>query len=87
VHYAQGKALGGSYAVNTMSYLLSAFGAYQRWAERVGDSSYTFPNPLAYFRKSVHLTPPNLEKRNSTNATPEYDPTAFSLTEWPLQVP
>ncbi|KAF2177215.1 GMC oxidoreductase [Zopfia rhizophila CBS 207.26] len=77
VHYAQGKTLGGSSALNTMSYLRSTSGAYQRWADSVGDQSYKFSNLLPFFKRSVRLTPPNLAKRNAANATPEYDPTAF----------
>lgn len=77
MHYAQGKTLGGSSAINTMSYLRSTRSAYQRWADLVGDSSYGFESLLPYFKKSIRLTPPNLEKRNAANATPEYDPSAF----------
>lgn len=77
LHYAQGKTLGGSTALNTMSYLRSTKGAYRHWADLVGDSSYTFENLLPFFKKSVRLTPPNLVKRNAVNATPEYDPSAF----------
>lgn len=77
VHYAQGKTLGGSSALNTMSYVRSSASAYQKWADMVGDDSYTFDNLLPYFKKSVRLTPPNLEKRNAANATPEYDASSF----------
>ncbi|ORY07924.1 hypothetical protein BCR34DRAFT_603726 [Clohesyomyces aquaticus] len=85
MHYAQGKTLGGSSAINTMSYLRSTKSAYQRWADLVGDNSYTFPNLLPYFKESVHLTPPNLAKRNAANATPEYDPNSFG-NGGPLEV-
>lgn len=60
-----------------MSYLRSTASSYQRWADIAGDDSYTFDNLLPYFKKSVRLTPPNLEKRNAANATPEYDPDSF----------
>jgi choline dehydrogenase len=60
-----------------MSYLRSTKGAYRRWADLVEDSSFTFDNLLPYFKKSVHLTPPNLAKRNAPNATPEYDLNAY----------
>ncbi|KAF2462976.1 alcohol oxidase [Lindgomyces ingoldianus] len=85
LHYAQGKTLGGSSAINTMSYIRSTKSAYQRWADLVGDGSYTFSNLLPYFKKSVHLTPPNLAKRNAANATPEYDPDSFGIGS-PLEV-
>lgn len=77
LHYAQGKTLGGSSALNIMSYTRSSRSSYQRWADLVGDSSYTFDNLLPFYKKSVRLTPPNLTKRNAANATPEYDPNSF----------
>ncbi|KAH8204482.1 hypothetical protein TruAng_001398 [Truncatella angustata] len=77
VHYAQGKTLGGSSALNTMSYLRSTKGAYQRWADEVGDDSYTFEILLPFFKRSVRLAPPNLALRDASNATPEYDLTAY----------
>jgi choline dehydrogenase len=78
LHYAQGKTLGGSSALNTMSYTRSSRSSYQRWADQVGDSGYTFDNLLPFYKKSVRLTPPNLAKRNAANATPEYDPSSFA---------
>lgn len=75
IHYAQGKTLGGSSAHNTMGYHRATKGSYQRWADLVGDQSYTFPNLLPFFKKSSHLTPPNLEKRNTPNATVMFDHT------------
>lgn len=77
IHYAQGKTLGGTSALNTMSYLRSTKSAYRRWAEIVGDDSYTFENLVPFFKRSVRLTPPNLEKRKTANAKPEYDASAY----------
>ena len=77
IHYAQGKTLGGSSALNTMGYHRGTVGTYQSWADLVGDQSYTWPNVLPYFKKSSYLTPPNLAKRNVQNATVLYDPTVF----------
>ncbi|KAF2447517.1 GMC oxidoreductase [Karstenula rhodostoma CBS 690.94] len=85
IHYAQGKTLGGSSALNTMSYVRSSAAAYQRWVGMVGDDSYKFDNLLPHFRKSVHLTPPNLEKRNAANATPQYDTSVYG-NGGPLEV-
>ncbi|KAK6598714.1 choline dehydrogenase [Botrytis cinerea] len=59
---------------------LGAMGRYR------GDESYTFANLLPYFKKSVQLTPPNLAKRNTPNATTVYDPSVFSKFGGPLQV-
>lgn len=86
IHYAQGKTLGGSSAINTMSYLRGSRSSYQRIADIVGDDSWTFDNLLKYFKKSAQLTPPNLDKRNSTNATVFYDESAFDPCGGPLQV-
>ena len=33
--------------------------SYQRWADLVGDQSFTFDNLLPYFEKSPNFTPPN----------------------------
>ncbi|ESZ93964.1 hypothetical protein SBOR_5667 [Sclerotinia borealis F-4128] len=86
IHYAQGKNLGGGSALNSMAFHRATNGTYQRWADIVGDESYTFANLLPYFMKSVHLTPPNKAKRNTHNATTLYDPSVFSRSGGPLQV-
>jgi len=87
IHYAQGKTLGGSSAINTLAYHRATFGAYQRWADLVGDPSYTYPNVLPFFKKSATLTPPNFPKRNTPNATFIYDSSAFDNSlAGPLQV-
>ncbi|KAF2177983.1 GMC oxidoreductase [Zopfia rhizophila CBS 207.26] len=87
IHYAQGKTLGGSSAINTMAYHRGTIGSYQRWADLVGDQSYTFDKILPYFKRSCTLTPPNLQKRNAPNATVLYDPSAFDNSlNGPLQV-
>lgn len=87
IHYAQGKTLGGSSAINTMAYHRGTDGSYQRWADLVGDQSYTFERLLPYFKKSATLTPPNLQKCQAPNATVLYDATAFDNSrKGPLQV-
>ncbi|KAK2805252.1 hypothetical protein FQN50_006277 [Emmonsiellopsis sp. PD_5] len=73
IHYAQGKTLGGCTAINTMAYHRGTAGSYDRWAELVGDDSYSFANLQKYFSRSCHLTAPNLEKRNNTNTTINYE--------------
>ncbi|KAK0635965.1 hypothetical protein B0T17DRAFT_481296 [Bombardia bombarda] len=78
IHYAASKTLGGSSSHNTMAYLRSTKGSYQRWAEAVGDNSFTLNNFLPYYKKSCTLTPPNWKKRNTPNATFQYDASAFS---------
>ena len=62
-------------------------GSYQKWADQVGDQSFTFERLLPYFEKSVTFTPPNYSKINllpGDNIT--YDPLVFSPTGGPLQV-
>ncbi|PVI03956.1 GMC oxidoreductase [Periconia macrospinosa] len=87
IHYAQAKTLGGSSAINTMTYHRGTVGSYQRWADLVGDLSYTFDKILPYFKRSATLTPPNLQKRNAPNATVLYDPSVFdNQLKGPLQV-
>ena len=86
IHYAQGKTLAGSSALNAMAYHRGTTGAYDRWADIVGDQSYTFPNLLPYFQKSCHFSPPNDAKRQTPNATVKFDRHAFSSTGGPLQV-
>ena len=61
--------------------------AYQKWADQVGDQSFTFDNLLPYFEKSATFTPPNYSKINllpGDNIT--YDPSVFSSNGGPLQL-
>jgi choline dehydrogenase len=86
IHYAQGKTLSGSSALNAMAYHRGTIGTYQRWADLTKDDSYTFENLQPYFAKSCNFTPPNDSKRKTPNATVKYDPSVFSETGGPLQV-
>ncbi|KAJ0335135.1 hypothetical protein COL922a_009667 [Colletotrichum nupharicola] len=86
VHYTQGKTLGGSSAINTMSYIRGTKGSYNLWAETAGDDSFKWENMLKYFKRSVHLTPPNEEKRQNTNATVVFDASDYTGDGGPLQV-
>lgn len=89
VHYARGKTLGGSSALNTLAYVRGSKGAHDRWAEDVGDESYRWDGVLPFFRAACQFTPPDLEKRNAPNATPSWEPGAFSggnETAGPLHV-
>ncbi|RAH66515.1 GMC family oxidoreductase [Aspergillus aculeatinus CBS 121060] len=58
-HCAHGKLLGGSSAQNSMNYNRPTKGSMQKWAEEVGDESYTLENMLPWYRKSVRFTPPD----------------------------
>ena len=57
----------------------------KKWADAVGDQSYTFSNFLTYLKKSVHFSPPNQGAR-ALNATLVYDVSAYSGSGGPLQV-
>jgi choline dehydrogenase len=84
LHYARGKTLGGSSARNYMLYHRPTVESMQRWADEVGDQSYTFENILPYFQRSVHYTPPNQALYN--NSTNSQTPDAFSPSGGPLEV-
>ncbi|PWY84771.1 GMC oxidoreductase [Aspergillus heteromorphus CBS 117.55] len=85
IHYARGKCLGGSSAMNFMIYQRPTIESMQQWATTVNDSSYTFENTLPYYKKSVKFTPPNTSLR-SKNATTGYDASAYESTGGPLKV-
>lgn len=85
LHFARGKCLGGSSALNFMIYQRPTVESMNRWAEAVGDDSWTFENTLPYYKKSCSFTPPNPAKR-APNATAEYNAAAFSPTGGPLDV-
>ncbi|KAH9878034.1 hypothetical protein J1614_003251 [Plenodomus biglobosus] len=101
IKYARGKCLGGRYASrlktiytvtnslssarNFMIYQRGDRGSYQRWADEVGDDSYTFDNLTPYFKKSVKFTPPNSSLRAS-NASAEFVADAFASGGGPLDV-
>ncbi|KAK1962470.1 alcohol oxidase [Colletotrichum sublineola] len=71
MHYAQGKCLGGSSALNFMIHHRPNKGALDAWAEAVNDESYSFDQFLPYFQKSFTFTPPNVKTRLN-NATTTY---------------
>ncbi|KAH8664480.1 hypothetical protein BX600DRAFT_541008 [Xylariales sp. PMI_506] len=85
VHYARGKCLGGSSALNFMIHHRGSKGSYDMWADAVGDDSYRFDSLLPYFEKSVNFTPPNNDIRRA-NASTQYDPTVFEAPGGPVQV-
>jgi choline dehydrogenase len=49
IHYARGKTLGGSSALNYMLYHRGTNGSYDKWAREVGDETYAFDKLLPYF--------------------------------------
>jgi choline dehydrogenase len=68
-----------------MAYQRATVASYQRWADAVGDQSYTFSQLLPFFEKSLKFTPPDMELRFA-NGTPEYDPTVLGNGSGPLSL-
>ncbi|KAL8784755.1 MAG: hypothetical protein Q9213_003786 [Squamulea squamosa] len=68
-----------------MAYQRGTKSSYQRWADAVGDQSYTFDRFLPYFEKSLKFTAPD-ENLRFANGTPEYDPTVLGNGSGPLSL-
>lgn len=87
LHYARGKTLGGSSALNANVYNRGTNASYQAWADLVGDDSYESENWLPYFAKGVNYTVPNnIRAPNATVPTPASDAVDFSPSGGPLHV-
>ncbi|PYI06947.1 alcohol oxidase [Aspergillus sclerotiicarbonarius CBS 121057] len=84
-HYARGKCLGGTSARNSMVYHRGTRGAYQQWADTVGDDSFTFDNLLPFFEKNTRFTPPDMSLRFA-NGTPWSDASVLGNGSNPLSV-
>lgn len=63
----------------------SSAGAFEKWAQEVGDQSYTFDNLLPFFKKSVHFNPPD-SSSTPPNVTLPYNASCFSQDGGPLEV-
>ncbi|KAJ5958771.1 Glucose-methanol-choline oxidoreductase [Penicillium vulpinum] len=85
IHFARGKCLGGSSALNFMVYQRPTRESMELWATVVNDSSYRFDEVLPFYKKSVDFTPPNMEYR-APNASADYDANAYDSDGGPLQV-
>lgn len=71
-----------------MAYHRGTNGSYGRWADEVGDESYTLSNLDQYFRRSANITAPNSAIRKA-NATVGYKATTDRTQDHyhqPLQV-
>ena len=55
-----------------MGYQRTTKGALQKWANDVGDPSWTYDNVSQYYYKTLSFVPPDMSKRIA-NATPDYD--------------
>lgn len=56
----------------------SCRGAFEKWANDVGDKAYLYDNVDKYYRKAMNFTPPDLSTRLA-NATPVYNPALVSV--------
>ncbi|TKA25745.1 hypothetical protein B0A50_05842 [Salinomyces thailandicus] len=87
LHYARGKTLGGSSALNAMIYNRGTTGSYQNWADLVGDQSWTFENLLPYFSRGIKYSRPDMSLRAANSSVPPpANAQAFSPEGGPLQV-
>lgn len=84
IHYAQGKNLGGSSGRNQMEWQRATKGTYQKWADHVGDDSYTWDNMLKYLKRSVNFTPDAANR--TVNDSMVYDLAAYTPKGGPLHV-
>ncbi|KAM0334528.1 hypothetical protein ACHAQA_001558 [Verticillium albo-atrum] len=84
IHYARGKCLGGSSARNFMVYQRGTKQSYQKWADALGDDSYTWDALQPHFKRTARLTGPAASR--FANASAEYNAAAFSPAGGPLQV-
>jgi choline dehydrogenase len=85
-HYWHGKTLGGSSALNNVVCQRGTIDSYQKWADMVGDQSYTFEALLPYFKKGVQFTPANAALRPENASVPAVSNDAYSSSGGPLQV-
>ena len=67
-----------------MAYARSTVGAFEKWADDVGDTSWNYENVSDFYYKSTNFTPPDNSKRIA-NSTPEYDTSTLG-TKGPLKM-
>lgn len=74
-----------SFALNTNRIYRGTEGCFQKWADEVGDPSFTFPNLLPYFKKSYSFTPPDNSARPA-NASINYIDADWDTQGGPMSV-
>ena len=85
IHYARGKCLGGSSALNFMIYQRPTNAAMDLWAQQVGDDSYKLSATMPYYKKTVKFTEPTNQHQNDKRAT-RFDTAAYQPDGGPLTV-
>ncbi|KAK5628283.1 hypothetical protein RRF57_003998 [Xylaria bambusicola] len=83
VHYARGKSLGGSSNLHYMNYAFTTKGAFDQWADAVGDNSYKYESVREFYLKSMNFSP--AKDTRFANATPIFDESDIR-TNGPLDV-
>lgn len=86
LHYARGKTLGGSSALNANIYNRGTRGSYQQWADLVGDQSYTFDNWLPFFARGTNYTTPNTTLRATNASVPSPGNTSQLYSGGPVHI-
>lgn len=84
--YGQGKYVGGSSAVNLITYHRSTKGGQDRWASAVGDNGFQFSNFLPWMRKAVKFTPPNVSVRAQNATVPAPSAESFDQNGGPVGI-
>lgn len=80
----EGKSRDDSILTNG-AHIRGTVGSYDRWADLVGDTSYSLSNLLPYFKKGVHFTPPDITLRGGPPVA--FDASAFDASSsGPLHV-
>ncbi|TFK37746.1 alcohol oxidase [Crucibulum laeve] len=70
ITYARGYVLGGSSATNLLTWTRGSRDDYNRFAEVIGDSSYSWNNMIKYFKKSEQWVHP----RDGRDDSDEHNP-------------
>ncbi|OJD32698.1 gmc oxidoreductase, partial [Diplodia corticola] len=85
-HYARGKCLGGSSALNFMIYQRGTQQCYDEWASLLDDDSWSWANTQEHFKRSFTFHAPDNTKRGA-NVTTRYNAAAFDASaSGPVQV-
>lgn len=70
-----------------MIYHRGTVGAFNAWAERVGDDSYRWDNYFKFFKRSIDFTPASVNAPlRAANSTATYNASAYSTSGGPLQL-
>ncbi|KAH7305267.1 glucose-methanol-choline oxidoreductase [Stachybotrys elegans] len=83
--YDSGKILSGSSGRNFLWQMRGSTGCFRKWADEVGDSSYTLENMMPYFTKTYKYSPPDNDKRPS-NSSAEHSEEHWDTSGGPMYV-